>query len=55
MCIRDREKLKNSGELASLDAKLATGLTKVLVGELSRQINIEMEKMALKHELMKGR
>jgi hypothetical protein len=42
------EDLDNSGEFASLDAKLAAGIAKVAQGDLGRAISTEKEKLAQK-------
>ena len=50
--IRD---LANSGEFASLGAKLAAGVAKVALGDLGRSISTAKERMAMKGVFMKGR
>ncbi len=59
MCVERPEttfdSLGESGAFASLDAKLAAALSKILQGELARQVNIRKEKMASTGRLMKGR
>jgi hypothetical protein len=49
------KELNNSGEFASLDAKLATALGNILTGELARQINVVEERLALQMKMIKGR
>ena len=47
--------MDNSGEFASLDAKLAAGIARVAQGDLGRAISTEKEKLAEKGIFMKGR
>lgn len=48
-------KLSDSGQLASLDAKLASALSMILTGEAMRATNKMKEQMAPEGKLMKGR
>ena len=47
--------LANSGDFASLDAKLAAGIARVAQGDLGRAISTAKERLALKGIFMKGR
>ena len=49
------EALNNSGEIPTLDAKLAAALSKASRGEFARRINITKEEYATKGMLLKGR
>ena len=51
----DPSQLKNPGNFAILDAKLATCFGKVLNGELGRYINVLEEKAVLNQEMLGGR
>ena len=47
--------LHDSGTREPLDAKIATGLGTILVGDLSRQINVIEEGLAAQRKRLKGR
>ena len=47
--------LQDSGTFPSLDAKLAAALSRILTGELARQINVIKEQKASEDLFLKGR
>ena len=47
--------LQDSGRFPSLDTKLSAGLSKVLAGDISRQVRVAKEALGAKGMLMKGR
>ena len=49
------EKLADSKAFPSLDAKLASALSRITTGELARPVNVQKEKLASKGTPMKGR
>ena len=52
---KDMSELQDSGRFPSLDAKLSAGLSKVLAGDIGRQVRVAKEALGVKGMLMKGR